>query len=397
MSCESSDANLIQKVKDLFNGNKVSKIVGESTALMGTTSDIKISEPKPPPYRGSLRKNEEGIIKSAVDDLYEIESKMPQGGSKIVTYTNDLHLTVGAVPVGADIAPPVRTIKCNKPQLADIIIDDDGTKPKYTFTPYVERVNNSAIPFGTYSVVAKNKYVLMVGAGGILLDTQGNIDIRSAGLVDINSMSEMHLYAHDGDISISGNHNLCIRSDTVRIETKDISKKVIINSGLGVARNLVVHGSAYVEGELYVQHITGPQEIHDTGESGFCKGQLAADTVIGYVDLSELIAYLDNWMNTIGNIISIRRPLWNMVYTAFPVRTFKAVEGRTYYTRPVASGKNGDVVDIYPHTHPYKAIAGSLADANGTIRKKAKDVINSGAAGEASPQKIGGSEGQSIY
>lgn len=396
MSCETTDKNLIQKVKDAFNGNKVAKIMGKGTMLKGTTVDIKIPEPKLAPYTGQLRTNEEAVIKSVVDDLYDIESQMPQGGSKLITYTNDLHLTVGTVPVGADIAPPVRTINCNKPQLTDIVIDSDGTKPKVTFTPYVERINNSAIPFGTYSVVAKNKYVLMVGAGGVMLNTEGNIDIRAAGIVDINSRSEMHLYAKNGDISISGNHNLCLRSDSVRIETKDISKKVIINSGLGVARNLVVHGSAYVEGELYVQHITGPQEVHNTGDSGFTKGQLAADTIIGYVDLTELIYYLDNWVNMIGNILSINKPVWGP-FKAFPVRTFAATGGPTYYTKPVAFGKNGDAVDIYPHTHPYKTLAGSLADANGKVRGMAKDVINSGAAGEASPQTVGGDEGQSIY
>jgi hypothetical protein len=396
MNCNTTDKNLLQKVVDRFNGNNVKKVMGAGTVIKGTTSDIKISEPKMPPYTGELRKDEENIIKNAVEDLFEIESQMSQGGSQLVTYTKDLHLTVGATSVGSDVAPPVRTINCNKPQLTDITIEDDGTKPKVTFTPYVERVNNSAIPFGNYSVVANNKYVLMVGAGGVILNTEGNIDIRAAGVVDINSVSEMHLFAKNGDMSISGNHNLCIRSDSVRIETKDINKKVIINSGLGVARNLVVHGSAYIEGELYVQHITGPQEVHDSGDSGFTKGQLAADTVIGYVDLSKLIYYLDNWLNTIGNILSINRPRWG-VMTAFPVRTFKATFGPTYYTEPVAAGKNGDTVDVYPHTHPYKTLAGSLADGNGTVRKKAKDIINSGVAGEASPQTIGGKEGQSIY
>ena len=396
MSCEATDKDLIQRVKDAFNGNKVSKLMGGVTTIKGSTSDIPIAEPKMPKYTGELRKDEERLLKSVVNDLFDIESQMPQGGSKLVTYTNDLHLTVGATVVGADIAPPVRTINCNKPQLTDIVIDENGTKPKVTFTPYVERINNSAVPFGTYSIVANNKYVLMVGAGGVTLSTEGNIDIRGAGIVDINSMSEMHLYAHNGDVSISGNHNLCIRSDTVRIETKDINKKVIINSGLGVARNLVVHGSAYIEGELYVQHITGPQEIHNTGDSGFTKGQLAADTEIGYVDLSKLIYYLDNWLNTIGNILSINKPRWGPL-TAFPVKTYAATGGRTYYSQPVAFGKNADVIDIYPHTHPYKTLAGSLADANGTIRNKAKDIINSGAAGEASPQTIGGGEGQSIY
>lgn len=396
MSCETTDKDLTQKVKDLFNGNKVSKIMGAGAALKGTTSFINIPKPKQPTYSGDLRKDEENIIKSLVEDLFDIESEMPQGGSKLITYTNDLHLTVGATSVGSDVAPPIRTINCYKPQLTDITIDEEGTKPKVTFTPYVERINNSAIPFGTYSIVANNKYVLMVGAGGVTLSTEGNIDIRGAGIVDISSTSEMHLYAHNGDISISGNHNLCIRSDTVRIETKDINKKVIINSGLGVARNLVVHGSAYIEGELYVQHITGPQEIHNTGDSGFTKGQLAADTEIGYVDLSKLIYYLDNWVNTIGNLLSINTPRWGP-FTAFPVKTYPAAGGPTYYSQPVAFGKNGDVVDIYPHTHPYKTIAGSLADANSTIRNKAKDIINSGAAGEAAPQIIGGSAGQSIF
>lgn len=385
MSCETTDSNLMQGVLDQINGNPVSKIMGTKFSLEGKLEKLNIPEPKQPTPNIRIRTGQDAVIKSVAQELFEIEANMPQGGSKIITYLNDLYVTVGGVPVGADVAPPIRVIDCNKPQLTDISIEADGTKPTVTFTPYTEPVNNSAVPFGTYIVTAQNQHVLMVGAGGITINTEGNYSLRAAGSINIDSLHELNLHASKGNMSITGNHNILISGDSVCIETKDINKKVIINSSLGVARNVVVHGSAYIEGELYVQHLTCPQEIHDSGESGYTKGQLAADTIIGYVDLSMLIsalAYVPGFY-------------WSQP-TAFPVRTFMAFEGPVVPGIPVASGVNKDVVDIYPHTHPYKTIASSLADSNSLIRRTAKDTFNSGVAGVARAQKIGGDAGQSI-
>lgn len=369
---------------DMMNHNPLKKASG-GFSLEGTTEDINIPEPKMPTPNIQLRKKESEVVSKVASDLYELEQQMPQGGSKIITYLNDLHITIGGTPVGADTNPPVRVIECNKPQLTRIVLDSDGTKPKVTFTPYTEHVNNSSVPFGTYSIQANNQHILTVGAGGISIHTEGNYSLNAGGTASINSNYDLSIYSNRGDMSISSNHNLSIKGDSVRIETKNIDDQVVINSNLGIARNVIVHGSMYVEGEVYAQHMTMPTEIHDTFQSGMTKGQLAADTAIGYVDLSLLITAIRESLPTFS---------WTLPQT-FPIYTFPIYELPCRLgVPPIATGVNGDFVDVYPHQHPYRTVSASITDGNQSVRDVAKDVFNSGKAGVASPPKHGGDAGQ---
>ena len=53
-------------------------------------------------------------------------------------------------------------------------------------------------------------------------------------------------------------------------------KQVVVDGSLGVTTNLVVGGGLHAEGELTVNHITGPAEVHST-EEAYCFASPATD------------------------------------------------------------------------------------------------------------------------
>ena len=108
------------------------------------------------------------------------------------------------------------------------------------------------------------------------------------------------------------------------------NRQVLIDSNLGVNQNVVVGGSMHVEGELSVQHITAPVEIQET-EPVVVRGKLLAGYAIG----------------------------------------IDAHEGST-----VTSKECDMVVELYPHTHPFKNVPLKLMKDKDEVRKVGKTQTN---------------------
>ena len=73
--------------------------------------------------------------------------------------------------------------------------------------------------------------------------------------VNIGSENEINIDAKV--VNISG--------EILRLRNKN-QRQVLIDSGLGVNKNVIIGGGLHVEGELFVQHITAPVEFHITEE-----------------------------------------------------------------------------------------------------------------------------------
>ena len=54
-----------------------------------------------------------------------------------------------------------------------------------------------------------------------------------------------------------------ISGEILRLRNKN-QRQVLIDSGLGVNKNVIIGGGLHVEGELFVQHITAPVEFQIT-------------------------------------------------------------------------------------------------------------------------------------
>lgn len=315
--------------------------------LAGKAAAVKKPAPPYKPPNIPLREKTEELLNDAVPKLAEIEKQMSPGGAPIQTYMGDFCITVGGAHANAKDIPAVSVVD-GWPVPSKISIHGDRTHIEQKTTPHVQSVSQS-IPWGAFNIVASNKFNAVVGSGGISLHTDGCVDITGGGRTSISSLHEINMTSSGGNINVICGHNINIQGDTVTIQTADPSNQVVVNSNLGVARNLTVHGSAYVDGELYVQHLTAPMVARNTSLQSTLD-DIVPDTVIGWV-------LADRGGDTPSKLEVHALP---------------------------------SLVNALRHSHAYYNIASSLHGGNADVRNAAAGAINGGAAGAASPQSHGG-------
>jgi hypothetical protein len=315
--------------------------------LTGKTAVVKKNAPKYTPPKIPLREKTEEILNDVVPKLTEIEKKMSPGGSPIQSYMGDLCITVGGAHANAQDVPAVSVVD-GWPVPSKVSIYHDRTHIDQKTTPHVQSVSQS-MPWGAFNIVASNKFNVVVGSGGISLHTDGCIDITGGGRTTISSLYEINMTSSGGNMNIICGRNINIQGDTVTIQTADPNNQVVVNSNLGIARNLTVHGSTYVDGELYVQHITAPLDARHTSLQSTI-GDVVADTVIGWV-------YADRGGDSPSRLEVHALP---------------------------------SLVNALRHSHAYYTISSSLLSGNADVRIVAASAINDGIVGVALPQSHGG-------
>ena len=321
--------------------------------LTGSTAVVKKAAPKYIPPKIPLRDKQEEVYTDAVNKLTDIEKKMSPGGAPIQTYMGDLCITVGGAHANAQSAPAVSVVD-GWAVPSKVSIHSDRTYIDQKSTPHVQSVAQS-IPWGTLNIVASNKFNTIIGSGGISMHTDGCLDINSGGRTTISSLHEINMTTSGGNLNIICGHNINIRGDTVTVQTSDPKNQVVVNSNLGVARNLTVHGSTYVDGELYVQHITAPLATRLTSKASCASSSgISTGNVVGWADV-------DNGM---GGYTRVNVYANNALAAAF--------------------------ADSSSHVHAYYTIASDLLQGNEDVRGIAAQAINPGAAGVAKPQSHGG-------
>jgi hypothetical protein len=94
-------------------------------------------------------------------------------------------------------------------------------------------------------------------------------------------------------LNIDGGSRTVITSDILVLRQRNY-EQVMVDSSLGVSKNLVVGGGAHIEGELTVHHVTAPVEIQET-EKSFVYGTTnnIDAKIIGYVQPGASIC--NNW------------------------------------------------------------------------------------------------------
>jgi hypothetical protein len=373
---------------------------------------------KPPAVQE--RQDHASVIEDAASDLTDIETQMYPGGTEIMSYTNDLHITVGGAYVSSQTSPPVRKVN-GLPVIEKIEIKNQRTDAKISNVPYVETMSHP-IPFGNYSILANNSYNLVVGANGIVMSTEGNLDINAFGVSTISSLHGLNLTTSDGNLNIICGNHVHLVGKTVNIQTCNENDQVVINSNLGIKKNAVVHGSLYVDGEIYAHHLTMPAQTQETSES-MAKGFLPPEQVIAYADIGPLITWImQNFAlisasiatDTVGTHAFLYTPSLpaNIYYPGMKLacRTFDymgmGIPNGTWAMMPGAPvgsvmdpfaigdlhmGDNGEkAVSILPHNHQYYGPASSKLQGNGDVRDAAS-IINAGTTGEATGIVHGGS------
>jgi hypothetical protein len=367
------------------------------------------------------RKDHAAVIEDVATKLTDIETDMSPGGTEIISYTNDLHITVGGAYVSSQTNPPIRKTT-GMPVIKKISIGNQRTDVDIEDTPYVETLSHP-IPFGNYSILANSSFNLVVGSNGIVMSTEGNFDVNAFGVSTISSLHGLNLTTSEGNLNIICGNHVQIVGKTVNIQTCNENDQVVINSNLGIKKNAVVHGSLYVDGELYAQHLTMPAQTQETSES-MAKGFLPPEQVMAYADIGPLITWITQNFALISASIASQIPLGPHAYIYTPslpatiyypgmklaCRSFDymgmGIPNGTWAMMPggpvgsvmdpfsigdIHMGDNGEkAVSILPHNHQYYGPASSKLQGNGDVRDAAS-VINSGTTGEAKGVIHGGS------
>lgn len=218
--------------------------------------------------------------------LNDYEMGMGNGGDEIAFVKRHKIETIGAA---VNEYPSIRIDPQGRSQPIGIDVGENTSYENMGSIPHVEGVDNDmAFPAGNYTLNVGNRYNVLVGAGGVQLKTSGAMEIGATATKIAGSQVTIQASTADADYAKEGSGSVHIASDNaVAIQgQKSVSLKsnrqVLVSPSLGVKHNLKVGGGAYVEGELYVHHITAPVVQESTSNSGtqlgkfntFCDRQL---------------------------------------------------------------------------------------------------------------------------
>lgn len=256
-------------------------------------------------------------------ELNKIEEKLGNGGDDIVAIKRHSYENIGAV---VNEYASVRVDDEGRSCVTEIGVSERSVFRHHGALPLVEEVDNASnFPCGTKTSVIGNRYNVFVGSGGVNINTTGCVTLNGTSVKVGGSF-----------IDVSGSKGVTVNSPAfVDIYAPRVMlrspRQILLDSHVGIGSNLVVAGGAFVEGELYVNHISAPLEVQQTLPTTVT-GKLVPGKVIGTVTISTENGPVD-----------------------LPV---KAIEAE-------------DTVVSYPHTHHFTNVPLKLWDSNNTLRELA--------------------------
>lgn len=215
-------------------------------------------------------------------ELSEIESKLGNGGDEISSVKRHSIETIGAT---VNNYPSVRIDNEGRSCVTEVGVSKKCVFRHFGELPLVEEVDNASnFPCGTKTLTVGNRYNVMVGSGGVQIKTTGPVTFSGTSVKLAGAL-----------VNISGDRGATLNSSTYvdifapRIMIRS-PRQVLLDSSVGVAKNLIVSGSTYIEGETYVNHISAPAEVQQTYETK-AYGKLVRGSAIGQIDFATGIVY----------------------------------------------------------------------------------------------------------
>lgn len=282
------------------------------------------------------------LVKEVLPQLLEVEKQLGAGGNEIVEVARHKVETIGTC---FNDYGSIRLDRVGKMLNSGVLIDDFGPYTEYTPAPLVELVHVQDLPGGDYTLQVCNRMNITVGAGGI--------SIKSVGLTQVSG-SITNISGQQ--VNIGGEHELNLAANTINIAANTLrltpgdQQQVYVDGSLGVEHNVAVAGGMSVEGEMFVQHITGPMEFQCTEKT----------TVFGTIipDI-EIEAEIEIPTITSG-LFAGGAPVQGGLLRC-PVRI-------VFKTSP------DNIIKSVPHSHLFKNIAMTLHDRNVQVRSDAKEL-----------------------
>ena len=285
------------------------------------------------------------MLLGRASELSNAEAGLGMGGHEVIDVTKHKIETIGTV---MNDFGSIRVDSKGKMYNTSVLVDEVGVYEKQDPSPLIEYVHVDDLPGGNYTLNVCNRYTLNVGAGGVSLKTYGPVQI---GGTVVNMSGEQVNIASANEVNIDGGKRLTLTSDILVLKQRQM-KQVMIDSSLGISRNLVVAGGAHIEGELTVNHITAPTEIQTTEKTkvyGVTNDEQMK--IIGYVQPGAQVC---NGWGIVWSMTPCKdRPQENCLYT-------------------------------YPHSHHFRNLPLTLTTSNTETRKfgaknnaKARNVATS--------------------
>lgn len=270
---------------------------------------------------------ESSEIDKAITDiqptLTDIEKEIGNGGDDISFIKRNKSETIGAI---FNDYPSMRIDPKGRSQPFEVVVSQNGAFKNHDYVSIVEDIDNSSIfPCGTEDKIVGNRYSLNVGSGGINLKSTGSIELGGSNLkigfqkINISAPHGIHLHS-DSIVEINSLKSISLRTN----------RQVYVESSLGVHRNIVVGGGSYIEGEVYLHHITAPIEIQQTMDT----------TLYGKFNCTS-----DKSL-AIGEVFD---PEWGWL-TVYGLAT-------------------DDLIANYPHSHHFANLPLRLCESNDDVRK----------------------------
>lgn len=312
--------------------------------------------------------------------LARLEEQMGMGGSEIIDITKHKYETIGLV---MNDFGSIRVDSVGKIDNSSVNVATRGVFTNQTTTPLLEYVQVDDLPGGTYNLNVCNKYSILVGAGGLVIKTYGNINI-SGNIVNVTG-EQLNL-ASSNEVTIDGGKRLNLVGDIISLKQRQ-NKQVLVDSSLGVNNNLVVGGGTHIEGELSINHITAPTEIQQT-EQNTLYSRAVPGAIIGYG--TALTTNIGGSNSIIGRTRSDTIIGYVTVPTHGTIPVYGAdtncingagigVGGTDLTTLPIVvygTGRDENSILAYPHSHNFRNLPLTLTKSNDETRKRGKKNNN---------------------
>jgi hypothetical protein len=222
------------------------------------------------------------------EELFDLEKELgrndkPDGGTSVDTISKDRVQVTG---LAFNDLESFRRDPKGKLVPYGIKIDPFGNSiyTQYRESTLIEHVSVDKMPGGSHHIVANDEFNVTAGSNGINMKTTGSMELYApitnitTEHLDLNSRGEIALAGERVDISgeiITLRPSKVSRSiedangGTVLLPANDKQvtepeQQVLIDGNLNVEKNAIIAGGMHIEGELTIQHITGPMEEHIT-------------------------------------------------------------------------------------------------------------------------------------
>lgn len=319
---------------ETVQGNRIIKVGNlNKTALDAwVTAYTAIADLLALPEGSANKNNLVSIVEAQADALAEAEAALGMGGNYVETVTKHKFLNVGLT---FNTFASIRYNLTNKTVTQYRNVISSGTQLVTTTVPAIEYTHIDDMPGGNYNLSVGNRYSLLVGSGGVDIKTTGPVNL--GGTIMAIAGKQMNLAATD-DFNLDGGTNLSVIADLITIRSRN-RNQVVIDDNLGISKNVVIGGGAYVNGELYIQHVTAPVEFQVT----------------------ESTTIQDTGYTITGAIIS-------------------KSGGGDIFSGDTVSITGGTLTINQPHTHYFKNLPLTLVTNNAAVRTTAAAAVNGGTA-----------------